>query len=89
MLAIIALTVVLLVSIVGIVMVIVLLTLPAAIAGRFCQRMGSMMALAAVICVGLTSTGLAISYKPELPAGAVIIVLAGLVYLVTVILKRN
>ncbi|RKX47439.1 MAG: metal ABC transporter permease [Verrucomicrobia bacterium] len=89
MLAITALTVVLLVSIVGIVMVIVLLTLPAAIAGRFCQRMGSMMALATVICAGLTSTGLALSYKPELPAGAVIIVLAGLVYLVTVILKRT
>ncbi len=89
MLALTALTVVLLVSIVGIVMVIVLLTLPAAIAGRFCRRMGSMMAFATLICAGLTSTGLALSYKPNLPAGAVIIALAGMVYLVTVILKRN
>lgn len=89
MLALTALTVVLMVSIVGIVMVIVLLTLPAAIAGRFCRRMGPMMALAAAICAGLTTSGLALSYQPDLPAGAAIIVLTGVVYLATVILKRQ
>ena len=89
MLALTALTVVLMVSIVGIVMVIVLLTLPAALAGRFCQRMGSMMALAAVLCAVFTTTGLALSYKPDLPAGAAIIILTGVVYLITVILKRK
>lgn len=89
MLALTALTVVLLVSIVGIVMVIVLLTLPAAIAGRFCLRMGSTMALAAGICALLTTTGLALSYKPGLPAGATIIVLTGVVYLATTLLKRK
>jgi zinc transport system permease protein len=89
LLALTALTVVLMVSIVGIVMVIVLLTLPAALAGRFCQRMGPMMALAAVLCALLTSTGLALSYKFDLPAGAAIIILTGIVYLVTVILKRK
>lgn len=89
MLALTALTVVLMVSIVGIVMVIVLLTLPAAIAGRFCRRMGPMMALAAAICAGLTTSGLALSYQPDLPAGAAIIILTGVVYLATVILKRH
>ncbi len=89
MLALTALTVVLLVSIVGIVMVIVLLTLPAAIAGRFCLRMGSTMALAAGICALLTTTGLALSYTPDLPAGATIIVLTGVVYLATTLLKRK
>jgi zinc transport system permease protein len=87
MLALTAITVVLLVSIVGIVMVIVLLTLPAAIAGRFCTRMGSMMALAAGICAVLTSTGLALSYQPDLPAGATIIILSGLVYITTLAIK--
>ena len=89
MLALTALTVVLMVSVVGIVMVIVLLTLPAALAGRFCRRMGSMMALAAGICALLTTTGLALSYKPDLPAGAAIIILTGIVYLITVTLKRG
>ncbi len=87
MLALTALTVVLLVSVVGIVMVIVLLTLPAAIAGRFCRRMGPMMALAAVICAILTAGGLAVSYQPDLPAGATIIILAGLAYLLTLRIK--
>jgi len=89
LLALTALTVVLMVSIVGIVMVIVLLTLPAAIAGRFCQRMGPMMVLAAGLCALLTTIGLALSYKPDLPAGAAIIILTGIVYLATVILKRK
>jgi zinc transport system permease protein len=88
-LALTALTVVLMVSIVGIVMVIVLLTLPAAIAGRFCRRMGSMMSLAAIICAALTTTGLALSYKPDLPAGAAIIILTGIIYLIIVTFKRQ
>lgn len=89
MLALTALTVVLMVSIVGIVMVIVMLTLPAAIAGRFCLRMGSMMALAAGLCALLTFGGLALSYQPDLPAGATIIVLAGVAYLVSLLFKRR
>ncbi len=89
MLALTALTVVLMVSIVGIVMVIVLLTLPAAIAGRFCRRMGPMMAIATGVCALLTTSGLALSYQPDLPAGATIIVLTGIVYLATVVLKRQ
>jgi zinc transport system permease protein len=89
MLALTALTVVLMVSIVGIVMVIVMLTLPAAIAGRFCLRMGTMMALAAGICATLTTAGLAVSYGPDLPAGATIIVLTGIAYLISLAFKRK
>ena len=89
MLALTALTVVLMVSIVGIVMVIVMLTLPAAIAGRFCLRMGAMMALAAGLCAVLTFCGLAISYGPDLPAGATIIVLTGITYLASLFFKKS
>ncbi|MEA2067690.1 MAG: metal ABC transporter permease [Verrucomicrobiota bacterium] len=89
MLALTALTVVLMVSIVGIVMVIVMLTLPAAIAGRFCRRMGSMMALASGLCALLTFGGLSLSYQPDLPAGATIIVLTGVAYLLSLLFKRR
>lgn len=89
MLALTALTVVLMVSIVGIMMVIVMLTLPAAIAGRFCLRMGSMMILAAGLCAALTFSGLAISYEPDLPAGATIIILTGIAYLISLFFKRT
>ena len=89
-----ALTVVLLVTVVGIVMVIALLTIPAAIAGHFTKRLPHMMAAAVAVSVVLTTGGLAVSYGPNLPAGATIIVLAGATYLLvagaaTVRRRRN
>ncbi len=89
MLALTALTVVLMVSIVGIVMVIVMLTLPAAMAGRFCRKMDSMMMLAAGICALLTFGGLSLSYGPDLPAGATIIILTGIAYLLSLLFGRR
>ena len=76
-----ALTVVLLVAVVGIVMVIALLTLPVAVAGQFARRLWHMMLVATLLSVVLTTAGLAISYSPDLPAGATTILLAGAVYL--------
>ena len=76
-----ALTVVLLVTVVGIVMVIALLTIPAAVAGHFTNRLAHMMAAAVVVSIVFTTGGLAVSYGPNLPAGATIIVLAGATYL--------
>ena len=83
-----ALTVVLLVTVVGIVMVIALLTLPAATAAQFTRRLLPMMAWAALVTVFVTTTGLALSYGPNLPAGATTIVLAGVVYLAVVVGMR-
>lgn len=79
-----ALTVVLLVSVVGIVMVIALLTLPAAIAGELTKKLWHMMALSTVLTVLFTTTGLAVSYGPDLPAGATTIIIAGAAYLLVV-----
>lgn len=83
-----ALTVVLLVTVVGIVMVIALLTLPVAVAGHFTRRLGRMMLLSALISAAFTTTGLAVSYEPDLPAGATIIILAGAVYLLVMVGHR-
>jgi zinc transport system permease protein len=76
-----AVTVVLLVSVVGIVLVIALLTLPVAVAGHFCRSLWQLMLSASVLCALLTSSGLALSYSPDLPAGATTILLAGALYL--------
>jgi zinc transport system permease protein len=76
-----ALTIVLLVTVVGIVMVIALLTIPAAVAGHFTNRLSHMIGASVVISVLFTTGGLALSYGPNLPAGATIIVLAGVTYL--------
>jgi zinc transport system permease protein len=76
-----ALTVVLLSTVVGIIMVIALLTLPAATAGRFTRNLWQMIIAAMVLSALFCTAGLWISYEPNLPAGAVVIVIAGLVYL--------
>jgi zinc transport system permease protein len=84
-----ALTVVLLVTVVGIVMVIALLTLPVAVAGQFAGRLWKMMLLSTGLIIVFTTGGLVLSYGPDLPAGATIIVLAGSVYLVVLLAKTG
>lgn len=83
-----AVTVVTLISVVGIVMVIALLTLPVAIAGCFCRTLWQMMLAAALLSMTFTTTGLAVSYAPEWPTGAVTILLAGGAYLVAIVAAR-
>lgn len=84
-----ALTVVLLVSVVGIILMIALLTLPAAMANLFARRLWQMMALAVVLCAVLTTSGLALSYGPDLPAGAVTILLTGASYFLLAAVRRR
>jgi zinc transport system permease protein len=79
-----ALTVVLLMRVVGIVMVIALLTLPAAVAGHFSRRLWQMMAIAVVACMVFTATGLSYSYTYNLPSGPTIIIVAAAAYLVII-----
>ena len=80
-----ALTVVLTVNVVGIIMVIALLTLPVAISSKFFNRVWKIMLGATVLGIIFTSTGLMVSYEPNLPSGAVTIVIAGVVYLLTIL----
>ena len=76
-----ALTVVLLVSIVGVVLVIALLGLPVAAASAISKNLWQMMLLSILLTALSTAGGLAISYGPNLPAGATIVLVAGGVYL--------
>ncbi len=79
-----ALTVVLLVTVVGLVLVIALLTLPIAIAGHFSRSLRQVMAISAALIAVLTVLGLGLSYNADLPAGATIIVLTGALYLIVI-----
>jgi zinc transport system permease protein len=87
LLCLIALTVVILIQVVGIILVIALLTLPAATAGHFARSLGQMMLLASLLGAVFTTSGLVVSYGPNLPAGATIIVIAGIAYLLAFLLK--
>jgi len=80
-----ALSVVLLVRLVGIVMVIALLTIPAAIAGRFVPRIWQMMVVATVLSMLFIGSGLFSAYQFDLPTGPIIILIAGAVYLLTLV----
>jgi zinc transport system permease protein len=88
LLCLIALTVVLLISVVGIVLVIALFTLPVAVAGNFTGRLWNMMALAVLLSMVFTTAGLAVSYPLRLQSGATIILLAGATYLLVLAAAR-
>ena len=78
-----ALTVVLLTRVVGLILVIALLTLPAAIAARFTGRLWVMMLIATGLCLVVTGGGLVASYEYDLKTGPTIILLAGAGYVLT------
>jgi zinc transport system permease protein len=82
-----ALTVVILIQVVGLILVIALLTLPAAIAMLYVRSLIKIMLLATALGIVFTSGGLALSYAPDLPAGATMILLAGAIYLVSLVTK--
>ncbi|MBN1395806.1 MAG: metal ABC transporter permease [Pirellulales bacterium] len=83
-----AVAVVLMVRVVGIVLVIALVTLPAAVAGHFAQRLWQMMILAVLCSMACVFAGLAISYPTDLRPGPTIVLIAGAAYLLTAILAR-
>jgi zinc transport system permease protein len=78
-----ALTVVLLVKIVGLVLVIALLSLPVAMAQHMTRKLWKVMVVAGVLCLLLTQAGLVVSFYGDLSAGVTTVLLAGALYLVT------
>lgn len=83
-----ALTVVLMSAIIGIIMVIALLTLPAAIGSQFGNRLWQMMVWSSLLCMLFTCAGMVVSYQHDLATGPTIVLIAGAVYLlVTVVAK--
>ncbi len=80
-LIVVAIAVVLLQTFVGIVMVIAMLTLPAGTAGRRASSLAAMMVVASMLSAVFCTAGLALSWSVDLPAGAVVVVLSGFVFL--------
>jgi len=81
LLCLIALTVVILLRIVGMVLIIALLTIPAALARQFTCDLRKMMILAIVFGALLTFGGLWLSYVLDLASGATIVLLGGVTLL--------
>jgi zinc transport system permease protein len=80
LMAAIALTVGMMMKVVGLIMVISLLTIPAAISGQLVKDMRAMMVIASLLGMVFTTTGLWLSYSLNLTSGATIILVAGIAY---------
>lgn len=83
-----ALTVVVTMRVVGLIMVIALLTIPAAISIQFTTKLHHMMILSSVLGVVFTLIGLYLSYIFNLTSGATIIMVAGISFLLSVVFER-
>ena len=84
----IALTVVMTMRIVGLIMVIALLTIPPAIAGLFVKDMKRMMVFSSILSIFFTFIGLMVSYYLNLTSGATIILIAGISYFISFLIKK-
>ncbi len=78
-----ALTTIVLMKVTGLIMVIALLTIPAAIAEKFSSSLLKMMLLATLLSFLFSVTGLLLSWWLDLPSGPVIILFSSIVYFVT------
>jgi zinc transport system permease protein len=85
LLCLVALTVVILIQVVGLILVIALLALPAAIAGQYVHSLSRMMLVATLLGALFTTGGLAVSYQYDLPSGATTVLLTGLAYLISAV----
>lgn len=84
----IALTIVMVMQVVGLIMVIALLTIPPAVANQFVREIKQMMVLSSVLGVIFILIGLWLSYAFNLTSGATIIIVSGLTYFLTLLFRR-
>ena len=83
LLCMIAVTVVILIQAVGLILVIALLTLPAAISAFFSKTPARMMVVSVLLSIVFIFSGLIFSFFSNLPSGASIIIAAGIGYLLS------
>ena len=88
LLGLVALTIVVLIRIVGIILVIALLTIPAAIAKQHQKRLDGMMILSVILGVVFTVAGLYLSYSFNVASGAAIILLSCVAFLLSWVVQQ-
>ncbi len=89
LLCMVALSIVVLIRVVGIILVIALLTIPAAISGQFTHNIKKLMLLSTSTGIILTAAGLWLSYVLNLASGATIVLVLGVAFLLSSPLKHR
>ncbi len=87
LLCLIALTVVVLIRVVGVILVIALLTIPAAMSRQFTSNLKKMMLLSILFGAVFSSGGIWLSYLFDVPSGATIVLVMSVVYLLYSLVK--
>jgi zinc transport system permease protein len=80
--------VVLLVSVVGVVLVVALLTIPAAMSGQHVRSLAGMMVASSVLTLACVTAGIVLSFIVDWPVGPTIILFAAAAYLLQSGLRR-
>jgi zinc transport system permease protein len=83
-----AVTIVMVIQVVGLILIIALLTIPPFIIEKYAKSLVQMMIGSSVLGILFTITGLWLSYQYNLTSGASIIMVAGIVFLISVIIDR-
>ena len=79
----IALSVVMIIRVVGLILVIALLTIPPFIAEKYTGSMAKMIFLAIILSIFFCLSGLWFSYHYDLTSGATIIMIAGIAFIIS------
>ncbi|MGZ7160448.1 MAG: metal ABC transporter permease [Methanobacterium sp.] len=88
LLCMVALSVVILIKAVGVILVIALLSIPAAISRQMSHKISSIMFLSVIWGILLTTLGVWLSYIFNLASGATIVLVLGVAFFVTMLVKK-
>ena len=88
LLGMIALSVVIIIRVVGLILVIALLTIPPYIAEKYTRSLAAMMALSTILSCLFTTAGLGLAYWLDLTSGATIILVAAAGFLISMAVQR-
>jgi zinc transport system permease protein len=83
-----AVTIVMVIQVVGLILVIALLTIPPFIVEKYAKSLAQMMVGASLLGALFTISGLWLSFRYDLTSGASIIMVAGIVFLISLMIDR-
>ncbi len=89
LLSLVAITVVLMIQVVGAILIVAILSLPAAIANTYTHRLSKMMGVAIILGIVISFLGMGVSYTLNWPPGATIALTATTVYLLNLLRKKG
>ena len=88
LLSLVALSVVVLIKVVGVILIIALLSIPAAISKQFTYNIKKVMLYSVIIGIILNVTGLLLSYIFDLASGATIVLVLGIAFIISALIKK-